>query len=596
MACSLAFGWFALLADEFAQLGKHVASSAVFITNFILIDESGYFDNAAETKPLLHLWSLAVEEQFYIVWPFVLWFSRKIKFNLLAVTLLVALLSFYLNLRFVASSPIEIFFLPIGRLWELLSGSILAWLLLYKTEALGQIKLRLDKFIINRIRDREFEADGSATDNLMAFLGILLLAYGVSRLNESLLFPSTWALIPVLGAMLIIASGSKPWVNRVLLMNPVAVWFGLISYPLYLWHWPILSFLQIIEGDAPPRDVRLIAVLVAVIFAWVTYKFFETPIRRQREYALRSWHLVMLLFLVGSAGYSIERSNGVSTRSAVVHYNANLDELNRTVAKEKECLDFLEIRESNFNYCKVGTIGSEGIVAVIGDSHAHVAFPGISEGLKRYGLTTVLLANSSCPPLVGSPWGRNDDEKRFCTERINEIMSNVLLLEKLDSVIIFTRGPTYWEGNEPSSNKNRKPTLGKREYFLGLQKTIDTLQQKNVDLIYVTENPELKLQSRSCIPRPFNYISSRKCHQALNEVLARQRDYRSELSDIKGMKVVDANDAFCNEKDICYAVNPQNQLLYADDDHLSVIGSEWQFKKIIEPIYVKRFSMHPSSP
>ena len=129
MACTLAFGWFALLADEFAQLGKHVASGAAFITNFILVDESGYFDNAAETKPMLHLWSLAVEEQFYIVWPLVLWLAWKRKFNLLTITILVAVVSFYLNLRFVKSHPTETFFWPVGRFWELLSGSVLAWLL-----------------------------------------------------------------------------------------------------------------------------------------------------------------------------------------------------------------------------------------------------------------------------------------------------------------------------------------------------------------------------------------------------------------------------------------------------------------------------------
>ena len=110
MACSLAFGWVSLLADEFAQLGKHVASGAAFITNFILVDESGYFDNAAETKPMLHLWSLAVEEQFYIVWPLVLWLTWKRKFNLLTITILVAVISFYLNLRFVKSHPTETFF------------------------------------------------------------------------------------------------------------------------------------------------------------------------------------------------------------------------------------------------------------------------------------------------------------------------------------------------------------------------------------------------------------------------------------------------------------------------------------------------------
>ena len=117
-----------------------------------------------------------------------------------------------------------------------------------------------------------------------------------------------------------------------------------------------------------------------------------------------------------------------------------MDELKTPVAKEKECLEFLGIKESKFDYCKIGAKGSKGVVAVIGDSHAHVAFPGISEGLEEYGLTTILLANSSCPPFLGSPWGRNKDEKNSCSERIDEIISNVQTLQNLDSVILFTRG------------------------------------------------------------------------------------------------------------------------------------------------------------
>ena len=217
MVCPLAFGWFGLLADEFAQLGKHVASGAAFITNFILVDESGYFDNAAETKPMLHLWSLAVEEQFYIVWPLVLWLAWKRKFNLLTITILVAVVSFYLNLRFVKSHPTETFFWPVGRFWELLSGSVLAWLLLYKSDLLSRFKLWVDKFLVRIIHSKEVEADGTTTSNLLSFFGLFLVAYGVIYINESLSFPSKWALIPVLGAVLIIASGSKAWLNRIFL-------------------------------------------------------------------------------------------------------------------------------------------------------------------------------------------------------------------------------------------------------------------------------------------------------------------------------------------------------------------------------------------
>jgi hypothetical protein len=177
---------------------------------------------------------------------------------------------------------------------------------LYKSDLLSRFKLWIDKFLVRIIHSKEVEADGSTTSNLMSFFGLLLLAYGVIRIDESLSFPSKWALIPVLGAVLIIASGSKAWLNGIFLMNPIAVWFGLISYPLYLWHWPILSFLQIVEGEMPHRDARILAVLLATLLAWLTYKFIESPIRfGYLKRRLNAIMIAVILFSVGGVGYYV---------------------------------------------------------------------------------------------------------------------------------------------------------------------------------------------------------------------------------------------------------------------------------------------------
>ncbi|QNF13917.1 acyltransferase [Aeromonas jandaei] len=128
----LTIGWFLLLPEELNQLGSHIAAGAGFVSNLVLWGESGYFDNAAESKPLLHLWSLGIEEQFYIFWPFFLWLAWKKKFNLLTLTTLVALASLYFNLKGIKQDATAAFYSPQTRFWELLSGSILAWFVLYK--------------------------------------------------------------------------------------------------------------------------------------------------------------------------------------------------------------------------------------------------------------------------------------------------------------------------------------------------------------------------------------------------------------------------------------------------------------------------------
>ena len=278
IAC-FAFGWFALLADEYKQLGKHIAAGAGFLSNFILWNEAGYFDNSAETKPLLHLWSLGIEEQFYIVWPLLLWFAWKRKFNLLSITVVVVVASFILNLKGVKQDMVATFYSPQTRFWELLSGSFLAWFTLYKKDAFTGIKSKIDVWLSRIVCSEKQDNDGRTLSNVISFVGLFLLLYGFWRINKELSYPGKWALVPVLGAVLIITAGSKAWVNRTILSNKLAVWFGLISFPLYLWHWPILSFARIVESEVPSRNIRIAAVVLSIALAWLTYKLVERPIR-----------------------------------------------------------------------------------------------------------------------------------------------------------------------------------------------------------------------------------------------------------------------------------------------------------------------------
>jgi peptidoglycan/LPS O-acetylase OafA/YrhL len=143
------FGWFILLPEEFKRLGKHITAGAGFISNIIFWREADYFDNAADTKPLLHLWSLGIEEQFYIVWPLLLWLSWKCKLNLLKITTVIAIVSFVLNLKGIKQDAIATFYAPHTRFWELLSGSLLAWVTLYKKDAFANIKGKTNAVLSN---------------------------------------------------------------------------------------------------------------------------------------------------------------------------------------------------------------------------------------------------------------------------------------------------------------------------------------------------------------------------------------------------------------------------------------------------------------
>ena len=301
LASCYALGWFVLLPDEFAQLGKHMAGGAGFVQNFILWGESGYFDNSAETKPLLHLWSLGIEEQFYIVWPILLWLGYRLRLNLLSITVLIAIISFALNIRGinVTKDLTATFYSPQTRFWELLIGGTAAYLTLYPNIKFKHRISRVLKSVHSawiaivwdsqkQIEKQVLASAFTATEarlkyfsgaNLCSIAGLLLLILGMILINKHRAFPGWWALMPTIGAVLLIIAGPLAVINRTLLSNKLMVALGLISYPLYLWHWAILSFLRIMQGEVPLWWYRVLAVLLAVGLSILTYKFIEKPIR-----------------------------------------------------------------------------------------------------------------------------------------------------------------------------------------------------------------------------------------------------------------------------------------------------------------------------
>lgn len=328
------FGWFFLLPEEYKQFGKHVAGGASFISNLLLWKESGYFDSAAETKPLLHLWSLAIEEQFYIFWPLLLAFVWQRKWNFITTTLVVAIATFAVNIILVNSKPIAAFYLPVPRFWELMIGGLLAYFVLHRPEIIKPHK------------------------NIQSVVGLVLLLAGLLLLNKDRAFPGWWALLPTLGAFLLISAGSKAWINKWLLSNRWMGWVGLISYPLYLWHWPLLAFVRFVEGPPPSNMILAMAVIASFVLAWLTLIFIEKPIRLGKHSHAKTIALLIGLVLVGLLGYGVYIADGVASR-----FGQRL--LQQTDAKY-ECAD--QIKKTG--RCVFGNTQSNKLILIYGDSHA----------------------------------------------------------------------------------------------------------------------------------------------------------------------------------------------------------------------------------
>ena len=299
LASILAFGWFTLLPDDYALLGKHAAAGAGFVQNLTLWGEAGYFDRASELKPLMHLWSLAIEEQFYIFYPLLVWGAWRLGINILWMLAGIIALSFWQNIWWLGQDITGSFFLPQARFWELLAGGLVAWF----TVRGGRLTAGLT-----------LAAPSLMTRHVMSVAGLVATIGGMALLHKASLFPGWWAVLPVGGAALMIAAGPQAVVNRLVLANRVMVLVGLISYPLYLWHWPVISLAMLVEDGTPSRLTRLGLMVLSFGLAWATWQLLEKPLRFGWRSGWKPLVLSLCLITLAGGGFAIYRAGGVEQR------------------------------------------------------------------------------------------------------------------------------------------------------------------------------------------------------------------------------------------------------------------------------------------
>lgn len=290
-------GYFLLLPKEYRNLGQHIYSSAVFAQNFRLLGEIGYFTEDALRKPLLHLWSLAIEEQFYIVFPILcslVWRFFRSRRVILSVVILISACSLLacLLIRDVSF----VFYFPLTRFWELGAGIMVAY-----AESYGQFKFRSVPIDIR---------------NVLSCAGAISILAPMFLWTTNMVHPGWVTLVPVLGAVAIIVAGADALVNRTLLSWRPMTFVGLISYSLYLWHWPLLAYIFI---SMPVSNPILTAATLLMSFpiAIAVYFFVEQPVRRSSCVFGVSTTKVLLVFLVLiiAVGQVIRRTEGIPNRN-----------------------------------------------------------------------------------------------------------------------------------------------------------------------------------------------------------------------------------------------------------------------------------------
>lgn len=557
-------------AEKFRAFGKSLIAATLFSSNINFWMEAGYFDAPSQLKPLLHTWSLAVEEQFYIVFPLlVLFIQRSFRKQLPAALAVILLISFGFAVRQVAADPATAFYMAHLRSWELLIGSLLAL----------QVFPNLESVPLN---------------NALAIMGMLLIGYSIHQFDDNTLFPGLNALPTVAGTALLLYGNSmeKNMVGRFLSFEPL-VFIGKISYSLYLWHWSIIIFANY-YAIRPLTAIELGGALFLIfIVSALSWRWIETPFRSKSFFSTGQIYGIAAgsaAFLLVAAG-TVYVFDGFPSRAGAQIAGAYSTENERWLFEDCDAniVDALDVLLT----CRIGSKGQPETFMVWGDSQAPTYGKAIHEIALQRNLAGVITYLKGCPPLMDiEPDPKSGDIS--CPEYNQRVIEYLKNNPQISTVIMAGRFTIWVENTRYKYEEGGKgylrdatgelPGLSQDELFrAGLEKSVTTLQGMGRTVILIAPVPEVGYDVPSA-----NYIALKTGRDVnlivaptLDEFLARNSKTLTVIEEVRrdhSIRVIEPWKTLCNN-DICRVAIDETPL-YVDNNHLSVFGTEF-----IAPIF-----------
>lgn len=563
--CSLAAGWFILIPPDLERLGAAALAQALFASNILFWRETGYFNPDAETKPLLHTWSLSVEEQFYLCFPLVLfllaslgWLTRA---RIIAAGLLASLL---LSIYGAAAHPAATFYLLPTRAWELLLGALLA-------VSPGLLRLH---------------ASALPRGEILSWLGLTAIAAAVFSFTAETPFPGLAALLPCLGTAAVIRSNEERLTSlgRLLATAPL-VQLGLISYSLYLWHWPLIVFASYASFDAlAPLEIGAI-IASSVALAWLSWRFVENPVRRRIVLRTRPRLAVAAgsgLLLTGAIGLSAAASGGFPSRlpPEALHYAEGADDF---AFRADECHMTAAELTGPVELCRLGTAagGERPALLVWGDSHAAALLPILNQMSADYSVPAVFTSYSGCPPLqvVFSRGMQNDDCPDF-----NRTVLDFAIEHGVRHVLLIGNWTLYTDGEENGDVKwliigeqleSTPPEDAHAVFKRHFIASIDLLLAHGFTVWIVEQVPLQPFDPPRRLTQAALYGGDPGAlGRPVSEHAARQAFVNSVFESVAGpqVRLIDPTPLLCGEDGLCAAAR-DGRSLYRDEHHLSRFGA-----------------------
>lgn len=575
LTATCTFGWLCLYSSEFASLGKHVLAALGFALNFTLWGESGYFDVAVSQKPLMHLWSLAIEEQFYLLFPLSMWVANRMRLSLRYVILAMLLISFVLNIVQSSSDLVGDFFNPATRAWEILAGSLLAADEVARARGQGG--------------SREIAPYPLSTGqiDLLSICGLGVILGSAFAFHDTLRFPGWYALAPTCGTVLLISIGPTSTVGKIL-STRAAVWLGLVSYPLYLWHWPILSFVAILQPAGQPWVVMAVALTSALVLASLTFVMIERPVAAMPSRRLRRWLIALPTALIAFFGFTAFSAAGFPMRAASIDAPVDIEQTADAISAAgivQQGCDVPVALEAMYARCEHDSRGHPRF-ALLGDSKAASLAPGLLSkeagsgdwlvigGYMRGGSTPV-------PLLTEAP------EFQGHQASLRPALAAIAADKAIRVVVLATATRSLFHFAEADSIAALADSEEYPAALEGLDRAVTFLLKAGKKIVLVVDNPTFRAPPL-CVSRitPVPWINRAlklkagvsTCEISRQDQLKVSAKYRALLAAVvarhrEGVYIFDSLDVLCDPATtICSAMDGGHHL-YSYSDHISAFAA-----------------------
>jgi peptidoglycan/LPS O-acetylase OafA/YrhL len=551
ITCLIA-GYFLLLPFGYIVLAQSAISQAVFSSNIQFWRTTGYFNPSAEENPLLHTWSLSVEEQFYLFVPLIIagLFAWKREKLLMPLILLGVVLSFSLSVYWLRVDPTGAFYLIPSRAWELGMGSFVA--------------------LAQPLRSQIFRL-------LLGVAGLSGILATFWLYDSRTLFPGLAALLPVMGSAGMIWSGmrsdhgsTQSHAHRVLAWGPL-VWIGLLSYSLYLWHWPFFAFHRYLFGQNPASLLSIFYVLLAFILSILSLKFIETPFRKRKICPTRAGILgftIALTILIVSLSGLIYLKRGLPQRipESALKYD-RVQGNQRFSTKDKQDLP------SGLRVQKLGVEGAPARTLLWGDSHAEVLLGALDSVCKELGVGAIAATKGGAPPVFGWSGERKTTSEHKRSVLAGEEICSLLNENKcIENVVLVLRW-SYYIPRNPPLRIARLPIDGFSDALLV---TIKELQKKGLKVSIMREVPVFQshvaraMALHEWLGTPLPSLSKsdyEKFQKPYDDLISRMQ------LEAPGVTLLDPSPYLLNDYKYFEYLDPDGTLLYRDEHHLTTRGA-----------------------